>query len=63
MCVFGGPKISPAVSQVAATDNAEATRQADLEARLRRRRSGAAANVLTGPRGIPSTPKLGGVAA
>lgn len=58
------PKIaSPAVQQVAATDNAEANRLADIEASLRRRRAGAAANIITGPRGIPSTAKLGAVAA
>lgn len=40
---------------VAAYDNAAAQTQGDLEARLRRWRSGAAADVLTGPRGIPAT--------
>lgn len=48
---------------VAAYDNTEAYQQADLEARLRKRRAGAAANVLTGPSGLPVTPKLGGVAS
>jgi hypothetical protein len=63
MC-FSKPKMpSFAPVSVASTDSREAIQQADLEARLRRRRSGAAANVLTGPSGIPSTPTLGGVAA
>jgi hypothetical protein len=48
--------------QVAAYDNAEALAQADQEAMLRRRRRGAAANILTGPSGIPSTATLGGAA-
>lgn len=54
---------TPAVQQIAAYDNGEATRVADAEARLRKRRAGAAVNVLTGPAGIPSTATLGGVAA
>lgn len=52
----------PAPTQVAAYDNAEASQQADIEARLRRRRAGAAANVLTGADGIPATKTMGGVA-
>lgn len=41
---------------------AEAGQTAAMEARLRRRRAGAAANVLTSPLGIPagSSPTLGG---
>jgi hypothetical protein len=61
MCFM--PKIKTPSQAVASTDNAEAQAQADLEARLRKRRAGAAANVLTGPTGIPSTATLGGVAA
>jgi hypothetical protein len=49
--------------RVAATDNRESIQQGDAEARMRRLRAGAAANVLTSPRGIPATPTLGGVAA
>lgn len=60
MCSFKPPKQQK--QQVAAHDNREALAQADVEARLRRRRAGAAANVLTGASGIPSTPQLGGVA-
>lgn len=64
MCLFKSPKIAtPAAQQIAAYDNGEATKAADLEASLRRRRAGAAAQVLTGPLGIPSTATLGGVAA
>ncbi len=54
---------APAPLKVAAYDNQEALQQADIEARLRRRRAGAAANILTGATGIPSTASLGGVAA
>ena len=62
MC-FSKPKI-PGPQPIAAYDNQEANRQATLEAQLRRRRRGAAADVLTSPVGIPSgsTATLGGVA-
>lgn len=64
MCLMKTPKVpTPAAQQIAAFDNAEATREADLETRLRRRRAGAAAQILTSPTGIPSTATLGGVAA
>lgn len=60
MC-FSKPKIpSPAV---AAIDNSQAIAQSDLEARLRKRRAGAAADILTGPSGIPYTSTMGGVAS
>ena len=60
MCM---PKVeAPKPVQVAAYDNQEALAQADMEAALRRRRRGAAANVLTGPMGIPSTSTMGGTA-
>jgi hypothetical protein len=58
MCV-SKPK-APRPVQVAAYDNQEALQQADQEASLRRRRRGAAANILTGPMGIPSTSTMGG---
>jgi hypothetical protein len=61
MC-FPSPK-APKPVQIAAYDNTEALQQADLEASLRKRRAGAAANVLTSPIGIPATMTLGGVAA
>lgn len=60
MCFFSAPKINK--PQVAAYDNQEALKQADIEARLRRKRAGAANDVLTGPAGIPTTPTMGGVA-
>ncbi|WP_172600808.1 hypothetical protein [Cereibacter sphaeroides] len=60
MCVFKPPKIK--TPPVAAVDNSEALAQADIEARLRKRRAGAAADVLTGPTGIPATQTLGGAA-
>ena len=53
---------TPRPIQMAATDNREAMRQADIEARLRRRRRGAAANVLTAPGGIPMVSRMGEVA-
>ncbi len=59
MCLIKSPKV--ASQSVAAPDNSEALQQADIEARLRRRRAGAAANVLTSPTGI-STATMGGVA-
>lgn len=61
MCLEKISKSSPL--QVAAYDNQEAMQQSDLEARLRKRRAGAAADVLTAPSGIPATATLGGVAA
>lgn len=63
MCLFKTKLPTPAVQQIAAYDNTEAIRASDTEARLRRARAGAAANVLTSPTGIPSTATLGGVAA
>lgn len=62
MCLMKTPKPAGPL-QVAAYDNQEALNQSDIEARLRRRRAGAAANILTGATGIPSTKSLGGVAA
>lgn len=60
MC-FSSPKIpTPAV---AAIDNSQAIQQSDLEARLRKRRAGAAADILTSPVGIPYTRTMGGVAS
>lgn len=63
MCVFSKPKIPPApvaaAPVIANPGSTEAGRRADEEARLRRRRAGAAASILTGPRGIPSSDKLG----
>ena len=56
------PKIpKPAPIQISAIDNRQAMMQGDLEARLRRRRAGAAADILTGATGIPATATLGGV--
>lgn len=71
MCDFSGKKsgptspvpTSPAVSLIASANNSEAIKQSDMEARLRARRGGAAAHILTGPRGIPATDHLGRVAA
>lgn len=60
MCLVKSPKV--AAAPIAAMDNSESIRNADIEARLRRRRAGAAANVLTSATGIPHTRTLGGVA-
>lgn len=54
------PKV-PA-QRVAAMDNTEASQQADIEARLRKLRAGAAANVLTSQTGIPVSATMGGAA-
>ena len=66
MCFFKAPSIPTAAPQIiAAPNNGQATQQADLEAAMRKQRAGAAANVLTGPTGIPAgnyTPTMGGVA-
>lgn len=60
MCM---PKVKPVKPlQVAAYDNQEALQQADMEASLRRRRHGAAANILTGPMGLPVSRTMGGAA-
>lgn len=62
MCFIKTPKASAQKAQVASYDNTEALKSADIEARLRKRRAGAAADVLTGPSGIPATATLGGTA-
>ena len=61
MCVGRRPTM-PAPALIAAPDNREAVAQGEMEARLRRMRAGAAANILTSPVGIPSTKQLGTVA-
>lgn len=64
MCVPRAPRLPAAAPAIfAAPDNAQATRSATLEAALRRRRAGAAADILTSPTGIPVTTTMGGVAA
>ncbi|SFY18539.1 hypothetical protein SAMN04244548_02996 [Paracoccus pantotrophus] len=63
MCVFSKPKM-PAPQKIAAYDSTESLAAADMEARLRRRRSGAAAHILTSPTGLGGTTStMGGVAA
>ena len=57
------PTAAAAQPLIAAPDNREAIMQGEIEAALRRRRAGAAANVLTSAVGIPATRTLGGVAA
>lgn len=67
MCMFGRQS-SPAPAaprMLASTDSREARDQGRLEDALRRRRAGAAANILTSPIGIPagtSTATMGAVA-
>ena len=63
MCVFGQPKMT-AAPIIAADTTREQERAATIEAELRRRRAGAAANILTSPLGIPaSVGQLGKVKA
>lgn len=64
MCIFGGGRgpVAAAPQLIPSTSNTEAQAAARIEDALRRRRAGAAADVLTSPTGIPSTAKLGGVA-
>lgn len=59
MCLISSPSPSAAPQLIAAPQSPEASAAADIEARLRRRRAGAAANILTSPTGIPATKKLG----
>lgn len=55
MCFFRNSSAPPAAPRVlASTDNREARQQGQLEMALRRRRAGAAANVLTSAVGIPA---------
>ncbi len=68
MCLMKKPAMpKPAAAMLPDPNNAEARRQADLEAALRRRRAGAAADILTSPVGLPSgsgsSGQLGKVAA
>ena len=45
----------------AAANNKPATDAGTVAAALRKRRAGAAADILTSPVGIPATPTMGGV--
>lgn len=59
MCVKP-PKVKPTPAPIIASpDSVESRTDGLAEVRLRTRRASAAANVLTGPAGIPSTPVLG----
>lgn len=60
MCLMQ-PKI-PTPAPIANMDNRESALQQTVEARLRRRRAGAAANILTSPTGLPAAPRMGEVA-
>lgn len=63
MCFFSQPRPAPA-ARIAAPSSDAARRQGDLEARLRRRRAGAAADVLTTPLGlVPGAAQVTGAAA
>lgn len=59
MCIFGSSPSIPPQPSVPDTSGREAIEQGRLERRLRQRRAGAAANVLTGPTGIPAKAQLG----
>lgn len=58
MCGLKMPKPRPAL--IPADTGQEAARNASIEAEMRRRRRGAAANILTSPTGIPASATLGG---
>lgn len=63
MCNLLRNKQQAAVKQIIPSSTGiSANRDADIEARLRRARAGAAADVLTSARGIPATRTLGGIA-
>ncbi len=62
MCLFSKAPATPAPAIIPAGTNLASKRQGDIEARLRQMRAGAAANILTSPRGIPATSTLGGIA-
>lgn len=59
MCLFNAK--APDIKQPSVPDpgGREAVEQGRLESRLRRRRAGAAADILTSPTGIPAAAKLG----
>ena len=62
MCFYQRPAAAtPTPAIIPAGENLASQRQGDIEARLRRLRAGAAANILTSPRGIPATNTMGGV--
>ena len=61
MCIVKQQAVTK--TAIPASGGLDASREADYEARLRRARAGAAANILTSPRGIPATATLGGIAA
>ena len=60
MC-FYQKQTTAAPAIIPAADNRASQQQGDIEARLRKLRAGAAANILTSPRGIPATTTMGGV--
>ena len=64
MCLFRSRTAEARRHPIAGIDNPEAARAADLEMQRRRRMAGAAANILTSPRGIPAgtSPRMGVVA-
>ena len=61
MCFSRKDTAAPAVQTVIAKpDGAQSTQAGTMQDVLRRRRAGAAADILTGPVGIPATSTLGG---
>lgn len=53
MCMFGGaPRMQTMAAPILSAQSEPARREGDMEARLRRMRAGAAADVLTGPQGL-----------
>jgi hypothetical protein len=52
MCVFSRPKMDAVAAPILAAPSEAAKREGDMEARLRRARAAASADVLTGPEGL-----------
>ena len=62
MCIYQNQTTTTAPPAIIpAGRNLASQRQGDMEARLRKLRGGAAANILTSARGIPATNTMGGV--
>jgi len=60
MCIGNSRKSTPDAAKpiVASTESPEALRAANLAERIRRRRAGAAANILTSQLGVPYEPGM-----
>lgn len=61
MCMFKPPKVQATAAPILAAPSDAARREGDLEARIRRAQSAAAADVLTRPEGLGGAMTFGGV--